>query len=164
MLRSQDIGRRVALGLSGLYTKGLLSSQSRGLQFTKSVFKWDPIRVGLSGSSQRFCSILGSPACGSHPGPGQGGLFHEVLEAFPKNRCYIWIDQWPRLVALFLDWTFRCLVFAYGSGVFQQQGQQTKDNMTDFIFCVEVHATIGRSVLVEPHISGQWRMAQRESG
>ena len=33
---------------------------------------------------------------------------------------------------------YRCLVFAYGSGVFQQQGQQTKDNMTDFIFCVEV--------------------------
>ena len=35
----------------------------------------------------------------------------------------------------------RCLVFAYGSGVFQQQGQQMKDNMTDFIFCVEVPDT-----------------------
>ena len=43
-----------------------------------------------------------------------------------------------KLFLLTGSFMYRCLVFAYGSGVFQQQGQQTKDNMTDFIFCVEV--------------------------
>ena len=43
---------------------------------------------------------------------------------------------------------YRSLVFAYGSGVFQQQGQQTKDNMTDFIFCVEVLGTWHTSISV----------------
>merc|ERR1719234_2933475 len=107
MLRPQVLGR-AAWGLS---CQGLLIPQTRGLQSANSGLKWGPPK--LSGNPQRFCSILGSPACGGNP---SHGLFHEVLEAFPKNRS---------------------LVFAYGSGVFQQSGQQTKDNMTDFIFCVE---------------------------
>jgi len=114
MLRSQVLGR-VAWGLSSLHSKGLLNPQTRGLQLlANSGLKWGPSK--LSGNSHRFCSILGSPACGGSPSSPSHGLFHEVLEAFPKNRS---------------------LVFAYGSGVFQQSGQQTKDNMTDFIFCVE---------------------------
>ena len=43
-------------------------------------------------------------------------FFKQVLSKFPSERC---------------------LVFAYGSGVFRQEGHKdTRDNMTDFIFAV----------------------------
>jgi len=69
---------------------------------------------GVGVPLHRHCSILGSPACG-----GEGreeGVFREVLRALPGNRS---------------------LVFAYGSGVFQQQGSLKANNMVDFIIAVE---------------------------
>jgi len=73
-----------------------------------------PVGRVVAVSLLRHCSVLGSPACG-----GEGreeGVFREVLREFPGNRS---------------------LVFAYGSGVFQQQGSLKADNMVDFIFAVE---------------------------
>ena len=56
------------------------------------------------------------PAHYSSSSPANISFFKEVLSRFPPQRC---------------------LVFAYGSGVFRQEGHKdTKDNMTDFIFAV----------------------------
>ena len=51
-------------------------------------------------------------------------LFHRVLQRFPKGSASNKDYDWP-------------LAFAYGSGVFKQEGNISRGNMVDFILVVE---------------------------
>ena len=90
MLRPRVFGP-LALGWSSLqHSKGLLWPKPGCLKLAKTGFEFGPRSSILSVNSHRFCSVLGSPACGSNSGPGQD-FFSDILDAFPKNRSYTWI-------------------------------------------------------------------------
>ncbi len=60
---------------------------------------------------------------------GQSGFFSRILERFPVED--------------------RTLVFAYGSGVFEQTGQNIRDNVTDLVIVVEDAESWHRKNLVK---------------